>query len=383
MATVIEAELIRFAQELVKLRSYTGQEKELAMFIKDKMTQLAYDQVKVDGLGNVFGVIGNGPTKILFDSHIDTVEVNDAVQWSVGAFSGAIVNGKLYGRGAVDMKSAVAASVYAGHAIKKLGLDKGKTIYISTSVMEEDYDGEPVHYLLENSGIRPDYAIICEPSNSQLALGHKGRALIKVDVQGVSAHGSAPEKGVNAVYKMNAIIKRVEALGQKFMGIQGDRGSLALTKIDSDAVSLNAIPDHCRIYLDRRLVMGEDEQGLAQEMELLLDGTDATWEIHSVAGKSWKGEDIVLHSFLPAWEIDEAHELTTACVSAFEELNGCKPRMTTWDFSTNGVATSKRGIPTIGFGPGDDKLAHSRDEHCPVSAIVRAFEFYTNLVAHF
>ena len=376
----IDSELIKFAQDMVRIKSYTGREGELVRFIKDKMTELGYDDVIVDKLGNVFGVVGNGPTKVLFDSHVDTVEVNDAHEWKIGPFNGSIVDGNLYGRGSVDMKSGVAAAVYAGHAIKALGLDEGKTIYISTSIMEEDYDGEPVHYLCDNNGIKPDFAIICEPSSLNLALGHKGRALLKVNLEGLSAHGSAPEKGVNAVYKMNKIVERVEKLGQQLMAIEGEKGSLALTKIESEAVSLNAIPDKCSIYLDRRLIIGEDEAVLSGEMEELLAGTDATWEVFDVIGKSWTGEELLLHSFLPAWEIGREHKLTKACVSAFEALNGHEPNMMKWDFCTNGVATAKRGIPTIGIGPGYEKLAHSRDENCPVSEIVSAFEFYTNLM---
>lgn len=378
----IRPDLIKFAQEIIRIKSYTEQEEALAMFIKNKMIELGYDDVIVDKLGNVVGVIGNGPTKVLFDSHIDTVEVNDASEWSVGPFSGSIVDGKLYGRGAVDMKGAVAATVYAGYAIKKLGLDEGKTVYISTSVMEEDYDGEPLYYLCKENDIKPDFAIICEPSSLNLALGHKGRALIKVNIEGVSAHGSAPEKGVNAVYKMNIIIKRVEELGKKFMEMKGEKGSLALTKIESEAVSINAIPPKCSIYLDRRLIIGEDREFIAKEMDELLAGTDATWEIYDEVGKSWTGENLVLHSFLPAWEIDKEHRLTKACISAFSELRGKEPKMFKWDFCTNGVATAKLGIQTIGIGPGDAKLAHTRDENCPVSEIIEAFEFYTNLMSH-
>ncbi len=378
----IRPDLIEFAQEIIRIKSYTEKEEKLAMFVKKKMIELGYDEVLVDKLGNVIGVIGNGPTKVLFDSHIDTVEVNDAPEWSIGAFSGEIVDDKLYGRGAVDMKSAVAATVYAGYAIKKLGLDKGKTIYISTSVMEEDYDGEPLYYLCTKNDIKPDFAIICEPSSLDLALGHKGRALIKVNIEGVSAHGSAPEKGVNAVYKMNTIIKRVEELGKKFTAMEGEKGSLALTKIESEAVSINAIPPKCSIYLDRRLIIGEDREFIAKEMEELLAGTNATWEVYDEVGKSWTGQDLVLHSFLPAWEIDKDHRLTKACLSSFKDLNGKEPKMFKWDFCTNGVATAKLGIPTIGIGPGDAKLAHTRDENCPVFEIIGAFEFYTNLMNH-
>lgn len=376
----VETKLIKFTQDIIRIKSYTGQEEELAMFVKDKMIELGYDDVIVDELGNVIGIIGNGETKVLYDSHIDTVGVNDAQEWSVDPFGGEIKDGKIYGRGSVDMKSAVAATVYAGYAIKKLGLDKDKTIYISASVMEEDYDGEALAYLCKENDIKPDYVVICEPSSLDLALGHRGRALLKVRIEGIAAHGSAPEKGDNAVYKMNTIVSRVEELGKKFIKTEGDKGSLALTKIESVSVSLNAIPDKCSIYLDRRLIIGEDKEFITKEMEELLAGTDATWEILDVIGKSWNKEDVVLHSFLPAWEIDKNHILTKACIKTFKNFNEKEPNMFKWDFCTNGVTTAgKMGIPTIGFGPGNGKLAHTRDENCPIKEIIHACEFYTLL----
>ncbi|WP_435789463.1 YgeY family selenium metabolism-linked hydrolase, partial [Clostridium sp.] len=377
----IETELIKFTQDIIRIKSYTGQEEKLAMFIKEKMIELEYDDVIVDKLGNVIGVIGNGETKVLYDSHMDTVEVNDAEEWSVDPFGGEIKDGKIYGRGAADMKAGVAATVYAGYAIKKLGLDKGKTVYISTSVMEEDYEGKAIVHFSKEYNIRPDYVVICEPSSLNLALGHKGRAVFKVDTEGVAAHGSAPENGVNAIYKMKLIIDRVEELGNRFMAMEGENGTLALTKIESEAVSINAIPDKCSIYLDRRLVKGEDELFIEKEMETLLAGTDATWHIFDKVGKSWTGEELILHSFLPCWEIDKKNRLVNASLNAFEELNGKIPRMFKWNFCTNGVGTAgEMGIPTIGFGPADPKFAHTRNENCPISDIIKACEFYTNLV---
>lgn len=375
----IQDELIKFTQDLIKIKSFTCDEENIAQFIRDKMLELGYDDVIMDKLGNVIGVIGNGETKILYDSHIDTVDVKDANEWTMDPFGGEIKDGKLYGRGAVDMKSAVAATVYAGYAIKKLGLDKGKTIYISTSVAEEDYDGEALYYLLTKNNFQPNYIIICEPSRNQISLGHKGRALFKVSITGVSAHGSTPEKGVNAIYEMNTIISRVEELGEKFIAMGGNKGSLALTKIESTSASLNAIPQTCSIYLDRRLTIGDDWAFIKKEMEHLLEGTNATWEIYKAIGTSWTGEPIVLNSFLPAWEIDLDHNLTLGCINAFKQIKGTEPELFKWNFTTNAAASVKLGIPTIGFGPGDYELAHMTDENCSLSDIIDACAFYTTL----
>lgn len=380
--STIQDEMIQFAQEIVRIKSITCHERDLAEFIEQKMMKLGYDEVRIDALGSVVGRIGNGRTKILFDSHIDTVEVKDTTEWSMDPFGGQIKDGKLYGRGAVDMKAAVAASVYAGYALKKLGLLDGKTVYISTSVMEEDFDGETLFALIRELQLSLDYVVICEPSHLQLSTGHKGRAIFKVSMPGISAHGSAPEKGKNAIYAMTTLIEKIQAYALEMQSKSEETGSLAITKIESDAASLNAIPHICSIYLDRRMVLGEDAEYIEKEMTFLLEGTEATWEVYDAVGTSWKGAPVILNSFLPAWEIGLDHVLTQKSIQAFEALKGEKPALFKWDFSTNGVATAgKLGIPTIGFGPGNEKLAHMKDEYCPVSDIFDACAFYTLLTA--
>jgi putative selenium metabolism hydrolase len=311
---------------------------------------------------------------------MDTVAVNQPQDWNYDPFGGEIVDGKLYGRGSVDMKSALAAVVYSGDIIKQLGLHAGKRIVISASIMEEDYDGETVYNMCRSLPELPKYVVICEPSNLDLSLGHKGRALLKVTSKGVSAHGSAPEKGENAIYKMVPLLQRVERLNNRMQQKGNASGSIALTKIESSAESLNAIPAQCEAYIDRRLVMGEDQATIAAEMAKLIQGMDASWEIYDKRGTSYTGVPVVLHSFLPAWEISQDSLLAKACMQTFESLFGRPPRMTKWDFCTNGVATAGRlNIPTIGFGPGDSKIAHTVDECCEISQIEAAVHFYALL----
>lgn len=378
-----EKDLISFTRDIVRIKSRTCHEGNVVKRIEQEMLHLGYDEVIVDKTGNVIGVMGSGPHKLLLDSHIDNVAVNDPENWSVDPYGGEIIDGKLFGRGSSDMKGSAAASVYAGYAIKQLGLDKGKTIYVCCSVMEEDYDGEGLYRAIVDNNLDPDYVVICEPSHLQISLGHLGRAIYKITAKGISAHGAAPEKGDNAVYKVPAIIERIEALGKKYMALSGEKPSIALTRIESEAVSLNAIPESCSLYIDRRMTLSEDETSIAEEMDMLVKGTGASWEIYDVYGSTWTGEKIVLHSFLPAWEIPLDHKLTKGCIRAYEELMGKEPVMYKWDFSTNGVATAgKLGIPTIGFGAGIEKLAHTTDEYCPVSDIISACEFYTLLPAY-
>jgi putative selenium metabolism hydrolase len=375
-------DIIDFARQLVRTPSVTGQEGDLAARVAAKMRELDYDSVSVDPLGNVIGVIGEGLTNILYDSHMDTVTVNNPGAWQYDPFGGEVVDGRLYGRGSTDMKGALSAAVFAGHMAKRLGMHKNKRLTVSASVMEEDYDGEAVYSMCRQMESIPDYVIVCEPSDLKLALGHKGRALIRVTTDGVPAHGSAPEKGVNAIYKMGPIIKRVEELNHAMMQREGETGTIALTRIDSSAESLNAIPSRCDVYLDRRLVLGENQSCIAAEMESLLEGIEAQWEIYDKHGTSYTGKKVVLHSFLPSWEIQPDSVLSQACIRSFKAIFNRDPELVKWDFCTNGVATAGRlNIPTIGFGPGDSKKAHTVDEYCEISQIKAAAQFYATLPA--
>jgi putative selenium metabolism hydrolase len=378
----LKEELIAFTQDLVRIKSYSGQEEKIIRFIEQKMKELGYDEVTVDSMGNVLGRIGEGGESILFDSHVDTVEVNDEKEWDVPPFSGEIVNGQLHGRGSVDMKSSIAASIYAGALAKERGLNAGKTVYVSCTVFEEDCDGENLKHLFKELDLRPDHVMICEPSNNKIVLGHKGKLQVSIKTRGISAHGSAPERGVNAVYEMAGIIQRVERRNLELMEKEKPRGTLVLSKISSVSASLNAVPSECEIYLDRRILPEETEEDILQEMDQLIHGKNATWEFGTLRRKSWTGREIRYQPFHLAWKIDQGHELTTACQAAYQETFGAEAtEFDFWDFSTNAVTPVSLGIPTIGFGPGEYKLAHMRNENCDVDQIVQACDFYARLIA--
>lgn len=377
----VSNDLLLFTQELVRINSYSGQEGEIARFIASKMKALNFDEVKIDRYGNVLGRVGDGGKVILFDSHMDTVNVTDEESWDVPPFSGEIVDGYLYGRGSVDMKSGLAASIYAAAIAKSQGLLAGKTIYVSCTVFEEDCDGEGLKHLLETCNLHPDFAVICEPSANTISLGHKGKAQIIIRTEGISAHGSAPEVGRNAIYEMAEIIQRVEQTNHKLMQKEGRKGSLVLSQISSTAVSLNAVPYECQVYLDRRMVVGETEQTIREEMDWIIAGKHAAWEIDTIHRTTWTGEKITYHPLHPAWEISLQHPLSEAFIAAFGETYGHSPEnFGYWDFSTNAVALVGKGISTIGFGPGESKLAHVRNEKCAVNQIVEACEVYWRVI---
>ncbi len=332
----LEEDVIAFTQELVRIKSYTHDEEEIVSFIAAKMKSLGYDEVIQDDFGNVAGRIGSGETTILFDSHCDTVAVNDADKWIADPFGGEIIDGKLYGRGAVDMKGAIAATVYAGYAMKQLSLHEGKSIYVSCSILEEDVEGEALLYLCDKNKITPDFAVICEPSSSKLALGHRGRAMLTISTEGVSAHGSSPELGVNAVYKVKDIIGRIEEL-QLRLTADDNAGSIALSRIESRAVSLNAVPDYCKLYLDRRLELGETRESVSRELDALVEGTSATWEVLKIRDRTWTGKELTCEAFFLPWELDQNHLLTRAGIEAFKDASGHEATLFKWNFSTNGL----------------------------------------------
>ncbi len=376
----IRQDIIEFTKKFIQIRSFTGKETEATELVANKMKELGYDEVIIDSYGSVLGRIGSGKIKILYDAHIDVVEAKDELEWEYPPFSGEIVEDIIYGRGTVDTKSSVVSMIYAGYLIKKFNLCPEKTVYISASVMEEDLDGELLARLMKENNLELDYVIIGEPSNCQIALGHRGRAMYKITTFGVSAHGSAPEKGDNAIYKMSKILDRISNKQKEFDLIEGEKGSIVVSNIEARTASLNAVPDMCTIYIDRRLALGETEDKVNQEMESFIDGIDAKYEVYIAKGISQTGKEVTLRTFMPAWEISKEHHLTQKAIESFEECFEEEPTLFKWPFSTNGFATNGEiKIPTIGFGPGNLKLAHMKNECCKLEDILKTILFYTSL----
>lgn len=377
----VKSNLQAFAQDLVRIRSVSGDEENIVRFIAAKMEALGYDEVTIDSFGNVLGRVGNGEKAIMFDSHIDTVAVNDTELWEVPPFSGEVIDGWLWGRGSVDMKSGAAASIYAAAIAKSQGLLAGKRVYVSCTVFEEDCDGENLRHMFKELQFRPDFFVTCEPSGNAITLGHKGKAQVLIKTHGVSAHGSAPEKGVNAIYEMAEIIQRVEKANHRLALGDAHRGTLVMSQIASTSASLNAVPTECTAYLDRRLVIGETEETIKAEMDQIIEGKDAVWEIGSLHRKTWTGLEVSYEPFHLAWKIDRSHGLAKAFIDAYQQVYGTEPnKYDFWDFSTNAVASVRLGIPTIGFGPGEYKLAHMINERCAVKQILEACCMYREVI---
>lgn len=375
-----ENEAVEFTRQLVRLQSYSDHEGAVAEAVIAKMRELGYDEAFIDSTGNAVGFIGASGKLIHFDSHMDTVEASDAGEWLLPPFAAEIKDGCIYGRGSVDMKSGLAASIYGAALAKELGYTAGKRLCVSGSVCEEYCDGENLKMMYKELSLRPDFVIICEPSDNVITLGHKGKAQMRIKTHGLSAHGSAPEKGINAVYEMAEIIERVETLNKRLTSEGTPHGTIVLSDISCVSASLNAVPSEAKIYLDRRLVLGETEEKVRAEMEELIRGKRATWEVGTLRRTSWKGAALVYEPLHMAWKISGTSPLYAAANAAYEAAFGKGPeKYDFWDFGTNAVTPVSMGIETIGFGPGEYKLAHMRDEHCAIEKIKDAVRFYAEI----
>ena len=373
--------LLAFVQKAIQTRSYSDEEGEFAELIRKEMLELGYDEAFIDSTGNVVGRIGSGPTIVHFDSHMDTVKSGDPELWRFPPFSGEIADGFVWGRGSVDMKAALCASVYATAEAKNAGTTKNKTVYVTGTVCEEYCDGENLKHLYQELSLKPDCCIICEPSDNVIVLGHKGKAQMRIKTHGVSAHGSAPEKGVNAVYEMAEIISRVDALNRSLYKKDEAHGTVVLSDISCVSASLNAVPSECSIYLDRRLALGESLALVEKEMEQLIHGKDASWEVGTLRHTTWKGKALEYEPMHNPWKLEKDHPLTLSLMKAYKNVCGQEAdRFDFWDFGTNAITPVSMGVPTIGFGPGEYKLAHMTDERCAVDKIEEACRVYCQLI---
>lgn len=372
-------DLLDFYRSTIRVRSYSDEESEIAQRILAKMNDLGYDEAYIDRVGNVIGRVGSGGTVIHFDAHMDTVGANDPESWKAPPFSADIVDGMVYGRGSVDMKGGLSAAVYAAALAKKAGLLAEKTVYVTCSVCEEYCDGACLENFYSDSGVKPDCCVICEPSDNRITLGHTGKVQARIKTSGVSAHASTPERGINAVYEMAEIITRVEQLNKTLRERNG--GTIALSNISCESESLNAVPSVCEIYLDRRLKLGETVAQAYAELDALIADKRAHWELGTLTHESWTGETLTYEPADDPWRIAEDHALTLACSRAYGETFGTPPQdYYFWNFGTNAIVPIAREIPCIGFGPGDDKLAHMINEHCDPNQVTDACEFYINLI---
>jgi putative selenium metabolism hydrolase len=371
-----------FLREMIAIPSESAGERAVVARAADEMRRLGFDEVKIDGLGNLLGRVGSGPVVVAIDGHIDTVGVGDRSTWARDPYRGDLRDGVIYGLGASDQEAGIAAAVYGARIAKELGLLGGLQLWVTATVMEEDCDGLCWQYILKEGVLTPEVVVITEPTNLCVYRGHRGRMEMEVRTQGLSCHGSAPERGVNAVYKMAPILADIERLNDRlaagadpFLG----KGSVTISEIRSTSPSLCAVADSCTIHLDRRLTRGETLEKAVGQIEALesVKRSGARVTVLDYARESYTGLTYPTKKYYPTWVVEEQAPAVRAAVAAATSALGHPPIVDKWTFSTNGVATCGMfGVPTVGFGPGDEVHAHTPEDQCPVEHLTRAAHFY-------
>lgn len=412
-AKAYEPEMIRFLRDMIAIPSESCEEEGVVRCIAAEMEKLGYDKVEIDGLGNVIGWMGTGEKIIAIDSHIDTVGIGNIDNWEADPYKGYETDELIYGRGGSDQEGGMSSAVYGARIMKDLDLiPAGYKIMVVGTVQEEDCDGMCWQYIcnkyfpsVEEAKKQVEFVISTEPTDGGIYRGHRGRMEIRVDVKGVSCHGSAPERGDNAIYKMADILQDVRALNEndaeegteikglvkmldpkfnpdsfedaRFLG----RGTCTTSQIFFTSPSRCAVSDSCAISIDRRMTAGETWTSCLDEIRNLPAckkyGDDVVVSMYMYDRPAWTGEVYETECYFPTWINHESAAHVQALIDAHHALwgdtrLGCEPSMAKrtgrpltdkWTFSTNGVSIQGRyGIPCVGFGPGAESQAHAPNE---------------------
>ena len=375
-----------FLQDMVRIPSYSTQEKAVAERLADEMEQVGFRDVRIDPIGNVVGRIGSGSGPVLlYNGHMDVVGAGDLSAWVHDPFGAEIKGDVMYGRGTADMKGAMAAMVYGVKSLLDHGTSIHGEVYLAGAVQEEPCEGLGMRILIEKEGVLPDHVVLGEATNLQISRGQRGRMEIDVVVRGRSSHASAPHRGDNAIYSAARLIFGIEMLApqlaeDRFLG----PGTLAVTHIENTAGSRNVVPDSCTFCIDRRLTLGETEAKAMAEVQgvLLREGAKATASVSEYTSTAYTGYQAHTKAYYPAWALEKDHPLVRHVCRAIRSELGYRPTIGKWEFSTDGVYTmGVAGIPTVGFGPGEERYAHAADECIRLTDIARAAQGYARIAA--
>lgn len=375
-----EADMTKFLRDLVKIPGESAGEEGHINRIAEEMKAVGFDKVEIDPMGNVLGYMGTGKTLIGYDAHIDTVGIGNIDNWEFDPYEGFETETEIGGRGTSDQLGGIVSAVYGAKIMKDLGLLSDKyTVLVTGTVQEEDCDGLCWQYIINEDKVKPEFVVITEPTDGNIYRGQRGRMEIRVDVKGISCHGSAPERGDNAIYKMADILQEVRALNDKlhvdpFLG----KGTLAVSEIFFTSPSRCAVADSCAISIDRRLTDGETYEMALDEIRALptVQKYNAKVSMYTYERPSYKNLVYPTDCYFPTWVIPAEHEATNAMVEAYKGMYG-EPLVDKWTFSTNGVSIMGRyGIPCIGFGPGKEAQAHAPNEKTWKADLVKCAAVY-------
>ncbi len=379
-ANEYKADMSKFLRDMIAIPSESCEEKEVIQRIKTEMEKVGFDEIRIDPMGNIIGRIGHGKHLIAMDAHIDTVGIGEIKNWKYDPYIGHEDELTITGRGASDQEGGMASMVYAGKIIKDLHLENDYTLLITGTVQEEDCDGLCWQYIIEEDNIRPEFVVITEPTSCRIYRGHRGRMEIKVSTSGVSCHGSAPERGDNAIYKMAPILIELQELHKRLLDNEFlGKGSLTVSEVFYSSPSRCAVADGCWISIDRRLTDGETYLSALKEIEELpsVKATDAKVEMYEYKRPSYTGLVYPTKSYFPTWVLPEDHVVCQSAVESYKNLFSEVPVVDKWTFSTNAVSIMGRyQIPCIGFGPGAEVEAHAPNEKTYKDHLVKACAMY-------
>ncbi len=373
--------ILKFMREICAIPSLDGKLREVGERIGSEMAALGFSEVRFDRMGNILGCLGSGPRRIVYDSHVDTVGVGDPATWGWDPFQGRVENDVLYARGACDEKGSTPGMIYGLALARDLGLLEGTTAYYFGN-MEEWCDGiAPNAFVEVDPGFKPDFVVIGEPTRMQVYRGHKGRVELKVTASGKSAHAASHHLGDSALYKMLSVISGIRDLDSHlhtdpFLG----KGTVMVTDARISTASINAVPDGFTIFIDRRVTFGETKEEAIQQIRDLIPGylrDQIAVEELFYDEPSYTGFVFPVDKYYPAWALDENHPAVQAGQETIRQLWKETRPTGKWSFSTNATYwAGKAGIPSIGFGPGDEEYAHTSHEQVPLEEVVQAAAFY-------
>jgi len=375
-----KGDISRFLRDMIAIPSESCDEGRVIERISEEMKKVGFDKIDIDKMGNIIGTIGHGSHIIAMDAHIDTVGIGDKDLWQYDPYKGYEDMEVIIGRGGSDQEGGMASMVYAAKIIKDLDMVGDYTLIITGTVQEEDCDGLCWQYMINEDKIQPEFVVITEPTSCNIYRGHRGRMEIKVVTHGLSCHGSAPERGENAIYKMAPILNDLKDLNEvlpidNFLG----KGTLTVSEVFFTSPSRCAVADSCTISIDRRLTAGESYTYALEQIRNLpsVKNMEAEVSMYDYEKPSYKGVVYPTAAYFPTWVIEEEHPVCKTVVEGYKGLFDEEPLVDKWIFSTNGVSIMGRyDIPCIGFGPGHEEEAHSPNERTWKSELVKAAAMY-------
>ena len=370
--------LINFTQRIVATPSLSGEEGDVAAIIVAELKKLSFDDVWTDAVGNIVGKInGGGGPSVMLNGHMDVVDPGPADGWPHPAYSGAIVDGHLWGRGSVDMKGPVAAMIYGAASYKKLSIAPAGDIFMTGAVSEE-IGGLGSEFLMRD--FSADAAIVGEPSSNQLRIGHRGRIELQVKFKGRSAHASAPHLGTNPHFAAAKFLQKLDQLPLANDDILGP-ATIAPTLYETDQVSSNVIPSEAIVFLDWRNVPSETPSHAVAELEkLAADCGECEVSVTRQLRKTYPGPSQDFASIFPPFATASNHALVKAVTPIIAEATGAPGKPDVWKFATDGGHIHAAGIPVIGIGPGDDALAHTNQERIAIADLELGCAIYGPMI---